>query len=89
MDWNIPLPPKFTIGKNFKMWTSKMRIFFKHLKLCHLLQDEENDCCPVEAFETLIEMEKEERHNLAMYHIQLTLDPSLLHRVEGASTVKL
>ena len=88
MDWNISLPPYFTIGKNFRMWSSKMRIFFKCIKLSHLPQDEENDCFHVDAFEDLIEMEKEQRHNLAMYHIQLALDPSLLHIVEGAPTAK-
>ena len=54
----------------------------------YLLQDEENDFFHVEAFEALIEMEKEERHNLAMYHIQLTLDPSILHIVEASPTTK-
>ena len=44
-----------------------MRILFKCIKLWYLLQDEENDFFHVEAFEALIEMEKQERHNLVIY----------------------
>ena len=88
MNWNFALPLEFTIGKNFKIWLRKMRLFFKFLKLWHLVQDEENDCLFVEAFEALREMEKEERHNLTMYHIQLALDPCLLYLVEGAPIAK-
>ena len=50
MDWNLPLPPQLN-GRNFRIWAGKIRIFFKCIKLWHLLQDEEKDGFHVEAFQ--------------------------------------
>jgi hypothetical protein len=65
----LSLPPEFTTGRKFRISPSKMGIFFKCIKLWHLVQDEENDFSHVGAFEALTHTEKEEMHNLAMYHI--------------------